>query len=218
MALPAAKFLVVPFSELKRHPDAGRTLTLSSHTDPGMAALRQLTEGYSSNNLRDGPNRGVGVGGDAQLLSISYPTTTIWDGLPAELEEEVDEVMDNRLAESSRAKVMTSVNRWSTFCALRGWSPLLERGNTARGGRMVAWVMQMTRDTALVFKSISTYTWGMRTWHVLQHQPRCGPTHAHKTGRSMREVSTESLAVTTLLKRSDTLTQAASDQPKRSLW
>ena len=73
-----------------------------------MAALRQLTEGYSSNNLRDGPNRGAGVGGDAQLLSISYPTTTIWDGLPAELEEEVDEVMDNRLAESSRAKVMTS--------------------------------------------------------------------------------------------------------------
>ena len=29
---------------------------------------------------------------------------------------------------------------------------------------------------------------------------RCGPTHAHKTRRSMREVSTESLAVTTLLK------------------
>ena len=28
---------------------------------------------------------------------------------------------------------------------------------------------------------------------------RCGPTHAHKTRRSMREVSTESLAVTTLL-------------------
>ena len=169
--LPSAEFLVVPFSELKRHPGAGRTLTLSSHRDPGMAALRQLTEGYSSNNLRDGPNRGAGVGGDAQLLSISYPTTTIWDGLPAELEEEVDEVMDNRLAESSRAKVMTSVNRWSTFCASRGWSPILVRGNASRGGRMVAWVMQMTRDTSLVFKSISTYVWGVRTWHVLQHQP-----------------------------------------------
>ena len=43
---------------------------------------------------------------------------------------------------------------------------------------------------------------------------RCGPTHAHKTGRSMREVSTESLAVTTLLKRSDTLQRLRAITPK----
>ena len=169
-ALQACNFLVVPFSEVKRHPDAGRVHTFSSCPEPGMAALRQLLEGYDSNNLRDGPSRGAGVGGDAQLLSISYPTTSIYDGLPPELEESVDEVMDNRLAVSSRSKVMTAVNRWTVFCATKSWSPILESGNKERGGRVAAWVLQMKDETELVFRSISGYVWGMRTWQVLQHQ------------------------------------------------
>ena len=77
-ALPTADFLVVPFSEIKQHPEAGRVHTFSSVQDPGMAALRQLLVGCSSNSMRDGPSRGAGVGGDAQLLSISYPTTSIY--------------------------------------------------------------------------------------------------------------------------------------------
>ena len=49
----------------------------------------------------------------------------------------------------------------------------------------------------------TAFTLGLHTRQ--RHPPpgvnrvRCGPTHAHKTCRSMREVSTESLAVTTLL-------------------
>ena len=170
-ALANCDFLVVPFSEIKRHPDAGRVHTFSSSPEPGMAALRQLLEGHSSNTLRDGPSRGAGVGGDAQLLSISYPTTSIYEGLPPELEESVDEVMDNRLAVSSRGKVMTAVNRWTAFCSTKSWSPILCAGDKARGGRVVAWVLQMKDDTNLVFRSISGYVWGMRTWQVLQHQP-----------------------------------------------
>ena len=170
-ALPTANFLVVPFSEIKQHPEAGRVHTFSSAQDPGMAALRQLLVGCSSNSMRDGPSKGAGVGGDAQLLSISYPTTSIYEGLPPELEESVDEVMDNRLAVSSRSKVMTAVNRWTAFCASKSWSPILEAGDKARGGRVVAWVLQMKDETELVFRSISGYVWGMRTWQVLQHQP-----------------------------------------------
>ena len=78
--------------------------------------------------------------------------------------------MDNRLAESSRGKVMTAVKRWTEFAASRGWSPLLLTGERDRGAKMIAWVVQMKNDTDLVYSSISTYLWGVRTWHVLQHQ------------------------------------------------
>ena len=169
-AVPGAQFVTVPFSEIRRHPDAGRRKRLPADEDPGMAALRQLLQTYSSNSDLDGPNRGVGVGGDAQLLSISYEFTTIYDGLPVELGAAVDEVMDNRLAVSSRAKVMTGFGHWRSFCESRGWAPLLETGDKRRGGRMAAWVLHMKENTDLVYASISTYVWGMRTWHVLQHQ------------------------------------------------
>jgi hypothetical protein len=169
-ALPDSKFLSVPFSELKRHPEAGRRRHLSSDDDPGMAALRQLLQSYSSNSLFDGPSRGVGVGGDAQLLSISYDFCTIYDGLPPELFSTVDRIMDNRLAVSSRAKVLTGFNNWRTFVEQRGWEPLVETGDKRRGGRMIAWVCDMIENSDLVYSSISTYVWGMRTWQVLQHQ------------------------------------------------
>jgi hypothetical protein len=168
--LPSSDFLVVPLTEIKRHPEAGRTRLLPAEEDRGMAALRQLLSSYSSNTMLDGPSRGVGVGGDSQLLSISYEFTTIYDGLPPELLNLLDEVMDNRLAVSSRSKVMTGFSRWQSFCDSKGWSPLVETGDKSRGGRMAAWVLQMKEDTDLVFASISTYVWGMRTWQVLQHQ------------------------------------------------
>ena len=64
---------------------------------------------------------------------------------------------------------MTAVNRWTEFCATKSWSPILESGDKERGGRVAAWVLQMKDETELVFRSISGYVWGMRTWQVLQH-------------------------------------------------
>ena len=168
--LPGDKFFLIPGTRLKRAPDAGRRKQLPADEDPGMAALRQLLKTFSSNISLDGPNRGVGVGGDAQLLSISYDFTTIYDGLPPDLESELDEVLDNRIAVSSRSKMMVGFRRWSAFCEEQGWSPFLRTGDKQRGGRLIAWVLQMKRDTSLVFASISTYVWGVRTWHVMQHQ------------------------------------------------
>ena len=66
--------------------------------------------------------------------------------------------------------MMSGFNRWCAFCETQGWSPFLRTGDKRRGGRLIAWVLQMKRDTELVFASISTYVWGVRTWHVLQHQ------------------------------------------------
>ena len=156
---------------------AGRVVALDEAS--AMRGLRQLLTGCSSNSLRDGPGRGHGVRGDAQLLSVHYDTVSLFDGLPPELEERVDEVLDFRLAPNSRRKVLTALKRWRAVCDERGWPALILSGDPSRGGRMATWVTQMVDDTDLTFASISTYVWGMRTWHVLQHQadPAMGVMH-----------------------------------------
>ena len=87
------------------------------------------------------------VGGSlAQQLSVPYARANLFDGLPVEYMERVDQVLDNRLVASSMAKIATAHKR------------------------LAAWVVSMMDDTALVFSSISSYVWCIRTWHRLQHQ------------------------------------------------
>ena len=87
------------------------------------------------------------VGGSlAQQLSVPYARANLFDGLPVEYMERVDQVLDNRLAASSMDKIATAHKR------------------------LAAWVVSMMDDTALVFSSISSYVWCIRTWHRLQHQ------------------------------------------------
>ena len=171
-ALPGSGLVSVSKYACQFHPDAGRKVVLDDDGDGGgMRALRQLLDTYSSNTSKDGPARGVGVGGDAQLLSVSYPAGSIFEGLPPEYEDRLDTIMDNRLAVSSRGKMLTGYTRWRRFCSEHNWDPILPHGFAERGGRIAAWVVSLVDDTKLVFGSIATYLWGMRTFHVLQHQP-----------------------------------------------
>jgi hypothetical protein len=39
----------------------------------------------------------------------------------------------------------------------------MDSGLPTRGGRLCAWILSLVDDTALVYASISTYVWGMRT-------------------------------------------------------
>ena len=169
--LSRAYDFVLPHCSLIRHPEAGRVVT-SADNDyvDAMKALRQLLKSYKSNYTGDGPVRGAGVGGDAQLLSIQYPYTTIFDGCPAELVDRLDEVMDNRLRPGSMRKVVTGFSRWCAFADSRGWDRVMASGLSSRGGRLSSWILSMLDDTDLVYHSISTYVWGMRTMHTLQHQ------------------------------------------------
>ena len=169
--LAGSGFLEVPVEQVRLHPEAGRVCTLSDDQHgSAMHELREVLKTYSSNYSADGPSRGVGIGGDAQLVSVTYQTCSIMDGLPLECVDQFDEVMDNRLAPSSRDKMMSGFNRWQTFALERGWSPFIESGDVRRGGRIAAWVLSMVHDTELTFASICTYVWGVRTWHVCQHQ------------------------------------------------
>ena len=111
------------------------------------------------------------VGGSlAQQLSVPYSRANLFDGLPAEYVERVDQVLDNRLAVSSMAKIATAHKRWSAFAVEHGFPVLLTTDHPLRGGRLAAWVVSMMDDTNLVFASISSYVWCIRTWHRLQHQ------------------------------------------------
>ena len=149
-----------------RVPGAGRVV--SCDRPNSLTALRQLLDGYSSNSLKDGPSRGAGVGGDAQLLSLQYSQSSIYDGLPVEYLPRLEQVLDNRLAPSSRAHVDSALKRWSVFSSKHGWEPLLADDDKGRGGKMASWVLCMVDETELSFKSIVNYIWGMRTWQQLQ--------------------------------------------------
>ena len=111
------------------------------------------------------------VGGSlAQQLSVPYSRANLFDGLPMEYVERVDQVLDNRLATSSMDKIATAHKKWSAFAADHNFPVLLTTDHPLRGGRLAAWVVSMMDDTNLVFSSISSYVWCIRTWHRLQHQ------------------------------------------------
>ena len=156
---------------LQRHPEAGRTLTLADNVYANSSrALHQLLRSYRSNDLGDGPTRGAGVGGDAQVLSIPFTWTSIFDGLPPEMLDRLDEIMDMRLRPSSLRKVRAGFARWSTYADERGWPRVLPSGSAGRGGKVCSWIISLIDDTTLVYASIQTYVWGMRSMHVMQHE------------------------------------------------
>ena len=161
-------FLTSPSVHLQQADDAGRTVAVSASLEPGMHALRQLLDSYSSNVSKDGPPAARGL--SAQTMSVAYPPTSIWDGLPFDVEGRVEEIMDNHLAPSSREKMMVGYRRWAAYCEARAWPTLLKTGDSSRGGKLAAWVTSMVDETELVYASISTYVWGVRAWMVLQHQ------------------------------------------------
>ena len=118
--LGIAHDFVLPSKSLVAHSSAGSVVTFADcDYAVAMSALRQTLKTYSSNYTGDGPSclflialvllwgrayapsRGAGVGGDAQLLSIPFDRTSIFNGCPPELLDRLDEVMDNRLRPSS---------------------------------------------------------------------------------------------------------------------
>lgn len=176
--LPGSGF-VGPLAVAYAHREVGRVVDFSQDPVDAMVALRQSSKYYSSNYTGDGPARGPGVGGDAQLLSLQYTSASIFDGLLPEYMEMADVVFDQRLAPSSMSRVMTAYRRWEAFAESHDLPVLIPSGHRQRGGWIASWTLQMLTDTALVYSSISTYVWGMRTWHVLQHvdDPAFGVKH-----------------------------------------
>ena len=169
-------------------PGAGRVVTLADN--PARDSSRSLRaylraldsdsedvfEGDSKRSSKPRPRfRGGGgagtrrAGNHTQRDSVQYPRASIFDGLPIDCVQRVEDMLDHRLAPGSLSRVYTALRKWDPFCAERGWPTLMETGLPTRGGRLAAWVTSLVDDTELVYSSISTYVWGVCTWHTLQH-------------------------------------------------
>ena len=83
---------------------------------------------------------------------------------------QVETVLDNRLASSSWRKVQAAVKIWRAVADVRGWPHIIATDDPDRGGKLVTFVLHMLTDTDLVWGSIQTYVWGVRTWVQSQHQ------------------------------------------------
>ena len=102
--------------------------------------------------------------------SMSYAPTSLYEGLPRDAVGWVDTVLDNRLASSSWRKVRRGVAIWREVAEAHEWAPIIATDDRARGAKLVTMVKHMVTDTDLVWGSIQTYVWGMRTWMEAQHQ------------------------------------------------
>jgi len=102
--------------------------------------------------------------------SMSYSPASLYAGLPLDLVPQVETVLDNRLASSSWRKVQAAVKIWRAVADVRGWPHIIATDDPDRGGKLVTFVLHMLTDTDLVWGSIQTYVWGVRTWVQSQHQ------------------------------------------------
>lgn len=105
-----------------------------------------------------------------QEASVSYPRASLTEGLPDDLHDLLGDVIDNRYADSSWRSIESGVKKWKEVAVRYGWDPVIKTDDPRRGGKLVAFVLVMTRDTDLTFSSIENYLWGMRTWQELHLQ------------------------------------------------
>ena len=106
----------------------------------------------------------------SQVASVHYPRAFLWEGLPDVWQGRLDEMMDNRLSESSMDTVRGAWSKWLLVADHYGWDPVIPTDDTCRGGKLITFVMHMLEDTELVADSISTYVWGLRWAMKLRHQ------------------------------------------------
>jgi hypothetical protein len=130
----------------RRHPSSGH--------------VRCLGKECSADVAGDGPRRTA----PEFVMAVSFPRASVFDGLPVELLEEVNEYMDTRLKPSSLRTVHAAMGHWRPVALQHGWTEVILSDDPFRGGKLAAYVMHMAKDTSLGYESISNYVWGWRTF------------------------------------------------------
>ena len=75
-------------------------------------------------------------GYSAQVSTVQYPRASLYEGLPVDFIESVDELMQNRLAPGSMAKVDIAFERyWKPVAAENGWDEIIATDDPERRGR-----------------------------------------------------------------------------------
>lgn len=135
----------------------------SKHDSESSVALRQTGDKYSSNSLKDGPSMSFNS-------TVPYSRASLFMGLPNEFEPRLNLLLDNRLSASSWRTVAAGMKRWRASANRWNWPVIIPSDDPNRGGKLVAFVLELVDDTDLVYASIENYVWGVRNWMKLQHQ------------------------------------------------
>ena len=104
------------------------------------------------------------------MSSAPVGRASIFTGLPARFVPMVESVLDNRLSSSSWRTVQSGVKIWRLVADAEGWSPIIATDDPDRGGKLATFVCHMIEHTDLVWGSIESYVWGVRTWMKAQHE------------------------------------------------
>ena len=107
----------------------------------------------------------------SQEVSVPYTRSSIFgSALPCNLVSYVEEMLDNRLSDSTWRTVEGGLRKWRTVALEHGWPTIIATDDVDRGPKLVTFVCTLLQDTNLVWGSIESYLWGVRTWMMLQHQ------------------------------------------------
>ena len=107
----------------------------------------------------------------AQEVSVPYTRSSIFgSALPCSLVSYVEEMLDNRLSDSSWRTVQGGLKKWRAIAIDNGWPTIIATDDPDRGPKLVTFVCTLLQDTELVWGSIDSYVWGVRQWMMMQHQ------------------------------------------------
>ena len=104
------------------------------------------------------------------MSSAPVGRASVFTGLPHRLVPMVENVLDNRLSSSSWRTVVSGMKLWRQVAEAEGWSPIIVTDDPERGGKLATFVCHMVENTDLVWGSIESYVWGVRTWMKAQHE------------------------------------------------
>ena len=69
----------------------------------------------------------------------SHASASVFDGLPDDMEK----ILDNRLASSSWRKVEAALKYWRPFVMQKGWPTIIRSGDPLRGGKLAGFVTML---------------------------------------------------------------------------
>jgi hypothetical protein len=135
--------------------------------NPACSSTRRLTKQFSERVDGDGPK-------SARVpfqLTVSYARCSIYAGVPTEaLARRLDQVLDNRLGESSHRSVHAALAHWDVVRARHAWGRIMFTDDAERGAKLATFVLYLVDSTELVYSSISNYVWALRSWMKFQRQ------------------------------------------------
>ena len=102
--------------------------------------------------------------------TVQCTRASLLEGASSDTADWARRTLDNRLSESSWRTVKSGLKLWRAVAEDHGWPAIISTDDPLRGGKLVTWVRRMVEDTALTYKSIDCYLWGVRKWHELQEQ------------------------------------------------